>query len=118
MCPSEESSVIEDKPRGTAAKRKILSAVIATAIVLVSTIALVRQSGSVARTNPPIRVALSYLAVPGFAVGALIDMVRSGNIHGGGSDLPFFVSVPVNWLLYYAVILAIFKLWHSLLRRK
>ena len=102
----------------TARRRRFLSALLATVIVLISTFTFLSLSHSFARTRSWIKIALACLAIPGLALGALVDMFKSSDIHGSGSNLPVFVSLPVNWLLYYTVFLGTFKLRSFLLRRK
>ena len=99
-------------------KQKIPCAAAASVIVLLSTLALVQKVHSLEPTSPPVRKAFSYLAVPGFALGAIVSLVVSRSVHNTSFWLALFVSVPVNWLLYYFALLGIFKLWLYLPRGK
>jgi hypothetical protein len=92
-------------------KRNILCAVGASAIVLIVTIALVKQTHTIERANPPIRVALSYAAVPGFALGVIISMLVSHSTHNSSFWLALSISIPVNWVLYYFSLLGVFGHW-------
>jgi hypothetical protein len=118
MCASEMRSDKRETHGDPLKRPRLLSAAIASVIVLLSTVALVGQSRSLARHNPPIRVLLSYLAVPGFTVGAFVDMVKSSNIHGSDSALPVCVSIPINWTLYYLLFLGTLRLWGRWRRRQ
>ena len=99
-------------------RQRLLSALIAIAIVLLSTVALVQQSRSLAPHNPLMRVLLSYLAVPGFAVGTIVGIIQSRFTHNISLWLAIIVSVPTNWLLYYGVFLGIFKLANAIKRQE
>jgi hypothetical protein len=91
--------------------RNILCAVATSAIVLFATLALVKQSHAIARTNSPIGATLSYVAVPGFAVGVVVGMLVSHSTHNSSFWLALSISIPVNWLLYYFGLLGVFGLW-------
>jgi hypothetical protein len=91
--------------------RNILCPVAASAIVLFATLALVKQSHTIARTHPPIRATLSYVAVPGFAVGVVVAMLISHSTHNTSFWLALSISVPVNWLLYYLIFRGVLRLW-------
>ena len=97
MYASETHRVTEDKRGGdTARRQRFLSALLATVIVLVSSFTFLSLSHSFARTSSWIKITLACLALPGLAFGFLVDMFKSGEIHGSGSNLPVTVSVPVN----------------------
>jgi hypothetical protein len=85
--------------------------------VLLATLALLKQTHTIARTNPPIREALSYVAVPGFTVGVVIAMLASRSTDNTSFWLAFWASIPVKWLLYYFVFLGILRLWQFILVR-
>jgi hypothetical protein len=90
-----------------------MSGLVASAIVLVSTCAVFLSVHVTSRTPSRVKLVLACLSLPGLAVGALIDLFRSRNFHGGGSDLPVYVGIPINWWLYYwlSTLVVRFRWW-------
>jgi hypothetical protein len=84
--------------------------------VLISTFALLQQAHSFERTSPAIRVALSYLAVPGFSLGVIVSLIASRSVHNSSFWLAFCLGIPMNWALYYLLSVGILQLWGK--RRK
>jgi hypothetical protein len=79
-----------------------LCATIATIITIISSAAYFWVSHMFGGANVVIR-ALACLALPGFSVGVMADILATGNIHGARRIPALVIGFPLNWLLYYVV---------------
>jgi hypothetical protein len=102
---------VAEEPTKVDMNPKAPCAAVATTLVIASTAVLIHQAALIERNTPLIYSVLACLAVPGLALGSIISMVASRNIHNTSFWLVLLVSVPVDWVVYYFIAIRIVRLW-------